>query len=279
LGEALYPPELPAEVLAERQTQLDEAMEELAAHPDAADALIWVGRRQGYLGDYRGAIETFSRGIELHPGDARLFRHRGHRYITVREFDRAINDFRRAAELVEGTEDQVEPDGQPNALGIPTSTLHFNIWYHYGLAHYLKGEFEEAAERYRRCMEVSAHPDSRVATAHWLYMSLRRSGQEAEAARMIRGMELDILAPDVIESGSYLDLLYLYSGREGGEAPPDPETLEGATKGYGVGNWMLYNGDPQGALSVFRGILEARDQWGAFGYIAAEAEVARSQDP
>jgi len=279
LGEPLYPPELPPEVLEERQAQLAEALEELAAQPDDADAIIWAGRRQGYLGDYRGAIETFSRGIELYPGDARFLRHRGHRYITVREFDRAINDFRRAAELVEGTEDEVEPDGQPNALGIPTSTLHFNIWYHYGLAHYLKGEFPEAADRYRRCMQVSAHPDSKVATAHWLYMSLRRSGQEEEAARMIQGMELELLAPEVVESGSYLELLYLYSGGEFGGGPPDPGTLEGATKGYGIGNWMLYNGDAQGAQEVFRDVLEARDQWGAFGYIAAEAEVARFPNP
>lgn len=279
LGEPLYPPELPPEVLGERQMQLDQALEDLAAHPDDADAIIWAGRRQGYLGDYRGAIETFSRGIELYPGDARFLRHRGHRYITVREFDRAITDFRRAVELVEGTEDEVEPDGQPNALGIPTSTLHFNIWYHYGLAHYLKGEFGEAADLYWRCMEVSAHPDSRVATAHWLYMSLRRSGQEEEAARVIQGMELETLAPEVIESGSYLELLYLYAGREGREGPLDPGTLEGATKGYGIGNWMLYNGDVQGALEVFRDVLEARDQWGAFGYIAAEAEVARAPIP
>jgi tetratricopeptide (TPR) repeat protein len=141
LGEPLYPPEASDETRAEQQAQLNEALAALAADPEGADALIWAGRRYAYLGDYRKAMEIYTRGIELHPRDARFYRHRGHRHITVREFDGAIADFARATELIRGREDEVEPDGQPNALGIPTSTLHFNIWYHFGLAHYLKGEF------------------------------------------------------------------------------------------------------------------------------------------
>jgi tetratricopeptide (TPR) repeat protein len=275
LGDSLYPPELPEEVRTRRQEQLDEALLELEADPEGADALIWVGRRYAYLGKFREAIEAFTRGIAAHPEDARLYRHRGHRYITLRELDRAIADFNRAAELTEGADDEVEPDGQPNALGIPTSTLHFNIWYHFGLAHYLKGEYEEAADKYRRCMEVSVHPDSKIATAHWWYMSLRRAGRQEEARALIQGMDLEAMAPEVIESGSYLALLRLYAAGEGGEGAPDPGTLDGATQGYGIGNWKLYNGDRQGAQEVFRTIVAARDQWGAFGYIAAEADLAR----
>ena len=55
--------------------------------------------------------------------------------MTVRELDNAIADFERATELTEGQPDEVDPDGLPNALGIPTSTLQFNIWYHLALAH------------------------------------------------------------------------------------------------------------------------------------------------
>ena len=277
LGEPLFPPETPADVRAGQQAQLDEALADLEADPEGADALIWAGRRYAYMGDYRKAVEIFGRGIELHPGDARFYRHRGHRHITLREFDDAITDLDRAAELIQGTADMVEPDGQPNALGIPTSTLHFNIWYHLGLAHYLKGEFQEAADKYSQCMDASAHPDSKVATAHWWYMSLRRDGREGEARALVHGLDLDALAPDVIESGSYLDLLRLYASEGEGEGAPDPGSLEGATRGYGIGNWKLYNGDTEGALEVFRTIVGARNQWGAFGYIAAEADLARME--
>jgi len=275
LGEPLYPPEAAAETRAGQRAQLEEALEDLAADPDGADALIWAGRRYAYLGEYRKAVEIFTRGIAIHPEDARFYRHRGHRRITLREFDEAIADLTRATELIRGTADEVEPDGQPNALGIPTSTLHFNIWYHLGLAHYLKGEFDEAAETYRWCMEVSEHPDSKVATAYWWYMSLQRAGRGGEAQALVRELDLDDLAPEVIESGSYLALLRLYAAGGEGERAPDPQSLEGATQGYGLGNWKLYHGDRAGALEQFRRIVAARNQWGAFGYIAAEAELAR----
>lgn len=277
LGEPLYPPDLEADVLSRREEQLADALEDLEADPNGADAIIWAGRRYAYLGRYREAISLFSAGIAAHPGDARFYRHRGHRYITVRDFDSAIEDFRRATELIEGTEDEVEPDGQPNALGIPTSTLHFNIFYHYGLAHFVKGDFEEAEAIYRRCMEASVHPDSKAATAHWLYMTLRRLGKDEEAQALLDGMDLDALAPDVIESGAYLELLRLYKGASvelaGGE--DTPETMENAARAYGIGAFHLYNGRAEEAERVFEAIIGARDQWPAFGYIAAEADLAR----
>ena len=125
----------------------------------------------------------------------------GHRYVSVRELDNAIADFRRAAELT---------DGLPNARGIPTSTLQFNIWYHLGLAHYLKGEFEEAAEAYEQCARVSEHDDSKVATAYWRYMTLDRLGRTDEAQRVLESVSEDM---DLIESGGCLDLLLLFRGK------------------------------------------------------------------
>jgi tetratricopeptide (TPR) repeat protein len=256
-----------------------EALADLEADPEDADALIWVGRRYAYMGDYRRAIDLYSRGIEDHPEDARFLRHRGHRWISVREPDRAIEDFRRAVDLIAGTEDEVEPDGQPNAMGVPTSTLHFNIWYHYGLAHFIKGEFEKAAEIYQRCMEASVHADSKVATAHWWYMALRRAGREDEARELISGWDLAGWEREIIESGSYLELLKLYAGAETSADAVleslEAESLEGATLGYGIGNFHLYNGRPDEAYAVFQRIVDAEGQWAAFGYIAAEADLAR----
>jgi len=275
LGEPLSAPELPEEILSQRQEQMMEALTTLEADPTNADALIWVGRRAAYLGDYRRAIEFFSIGVQRFPDDPRFLRHRGHRYITVRELDNAIADFAAAAELIQGTQDQVEPDGQPNAMGIPTSTLHFNIWYHYGLAHYLKGEFDQAVQKYVECMAVSEHPDSKVATAHWWYMALRRIGMDTEAQDLIQGLNLDALASNVIESGSYLELLQLYARGSGEAEVTDLQDQEQAAAGYGYGNWRLYNGDEAGATAIFQAMVAARSQWASFGYIAAEADLAR----
>ena len=197
LGTPLYAPALSTEDEQDRTAKLAEARAALDADPTSVDATIWLGRRLAYLGRFRDAIDTFTAAIERHPDDARLYRHRGHRYITVRRFRDAIDDLERAARLIEGTADEIEPDGLPNARNVPTSTLHFNVWYHLGLARYLAGDLDGARDAYRSCLAVSKNPDSLVATTHWLYMTLRRLGKARQAAKLLEPIRADL---DVIES-------------------------------------------------------------------------------
>ncbi len=275
-GEALYPPEMSEEARADREARLAEARADYEADPDNADAIIWLGRRTAYLGEYLEAIAIYSEGIAKHPDDPRMYRHRGHRYITVRRFDDAIADLERAAQLIAGSEDEVEPDGMPNARNIPTSTLHSNIWYHLGLAYFLKGDLENALRAYRECMTVSGNPDMLVATSHWLYMTLRRLGREEEAAAVLEPIHSDM---DIIENGTYHRLLLMYKGELDAETllaeAQTADGLENATLGYGIGNWHYYNGRLEQAEIVFRSVLQG-SQWAAFGYIAAEADVQRT---
>lgn len=276
LGDTLTTPDLPDAVRETYMARYAEAEEDLVADPSNVDALIWMGRRTAYLGQYRAAIDIFTHAMTLHPEDARLYRHRGHRYLTVREPSKAIADFERAVELIEGTEDEVEPDGLPNAMNTPTSTLHFNIWYHLGLAHYLRGDFDAAEEAYRACLDASVHPDSVVATSYWLYLTLRRLGKDQEAAALLEGIDEDM---EIIESTAYLDLLLLFKGERTLEDLTGPDggqaTLQGTTMAYGIGAWHLVEGRLEEAEATFRRIMEGRSQWSAFGYQAAEAELAR----
>jgi tetratricopeptide (TPR) repeat protein len=273
LGERLYTPPIPAATQAIYEQRLAEARRSYDRTPANADSIIWLGRRTAYLGRYREAIAIFTEGITKHPGDARMYRHRGHRYISVRELDRAVVDLSHAAALTAGRPDEIEPDGIPNARNIPTSTLQSNIWYHLGLAHYLKGDFERALASYREAMRVSRNPDMLVATSHWLYMTLRRLGRAADAGSVLAPISRDM---DIIENDAYHRLLLLYKG----ELPPDSlapsgaDALNDASVGYGLGNWHLYNGRREEATQVFRRVL-AGGNWPAFGYIAAEAELAR----
>lgn len=276
LGEPLYPVPASAEVAAQQVRDREAAREDYEADPNDADAIIWLGRRTAYLGLYDEAIEIYSEGIEKHPDDARMYRHRGHRYISIRQFDRAIEDLSHAADLVRGTDDRVEPDGQPNARNIPTGTLQSNIFYHLGLAHYLKGDFEAALPVYRECMEVSRNPDMLVATSHWLYMTLRRLGRDDEAAEVLEPITADM---DVIENRSYHQLLLMYKGEVAPEELWDPtrDDPSGAAAAYGVANWYVYGGERERGIDAFRTIVQAT-QWAGFGYIAAEAELARLED-
>ena len=274
-GDSLVPVAAPDSVRAVQWAQLDSAHAALVARPDDPDAWIWLGRRLAYLGHYRAALTAFTDALARHPGDARLLRHRGHRYITIRELDAAVEDFTRAATLVWGMPDEVEPDGQPNALGIPTSTLQFNIWYHLGLARYLQGDFERAVSAYRECLAVSTNPDALVATRYWLYRTERRLGRDTAAAAVLEPITADL---EVIENDAYHRLLLLFRGDARADdllaSARSGDAIQNATLAYGVGAWLLVNGDSARAREVFQEIL-AGPQWAAFGYLASEAEVAR----
>jgi tetratricopeptide (TPR) repeat protein len=258
------------------EADLRQAEQDLAAKPNDADAMIWVGRRLGYLWRYQDAIAMFSKGIAAHPNDPRMYRHRGHRYITTRQFDRAIADFDKAVSLIKGTPDAIEPDGAPNPSGKPRSTLHFNIWYHLALSHYLKGDYEKALAAWNECMKVSDNDDSIVATSDWMWMTLMRLGRKAEAAKVLERITPKM---EILENGAYHRRLLMYKGLEKPEALLDPanaDALTIATQGYGVGNWYFVNGDRAKAMSTFEKVV-AGPQWSAFGYIAAEADLARSR--
>lgn len=256
------------------EANLAAAEAELAANPDSPDALIWLGRRQAYLWHYRDALETFGRGVERFPEDPRFYRHRGHRHITLRNFDAAVADFEKAASLFAGQPDEIEPDGQPNALNQPRSTLQFNVWYHLGLAYYLKGDFEDALRAYEECMKVSNNDDSIVATSDWYWMTLMRLDRKAEADKILARITPEM---DIIENTSYHRRLLMYKGEETPEALLDTTTADDltiATQGYGVGNWYLVTGDTAKAREIFERVVSGRS-WSAFGFIAAEADLAR----
>lgn len=265
-----------AETRARYETQLASARSAYEHTPSNADSIIWLGRRLAYLGRIREAIAVYTRGISLHPDNPWLYRHRGHRYITVRELDNAIRDFERAAKLVEGKPDEVEPDGQPNARNIPIGTLHSNIDYHLALAYYLKGEFARALPIYARELKSATNDDRRVSIAHWYYMALRRLGRDAEAAEVLRFVKPTM---NIIENDTYHELLLLYRGELPADSILAPAasgemSVADATAGYGIANWHFYNGRRDEAVNLFRRIVSG-GQWGAFGFIAAEAELAR----
>lgn len=275
LGQPLVPPSLAPETAARMEAQLAEARAAWDRDREDADALIWVGRRTAYLGRYREAIDLFSEGIARHPDDARMYRHRGHRYLTVREIDKAIADLEKAVRLIAGQPDQVEPDGLPNARNIPTGTLHSNVYYHLALGYYLKGDFDRAADTWARAREVVGNADNLVAASHWLYLSLRRAGRDADAQAVLRPIAADL---DVIENGEYHQLLLMYKG----ERTPDAvlasagDDAGGSAARYGVSAWHLINGRRDDARSLWTTILEGPD-WPSFGHLAAEAELARSK--
>ena len=252
---------------ADDKGEIAKAQEKLSADPNNVELIIALGRAQATVWHYNDAIETYTRGIKIAPANAMLYRHRGHRYISTRQFNKAVADLAKAAKLKDDD---------------------FDIWYHLGLAHYLKGEFAKAAAAYERCYAVAeknraqaeankeGRDDSVIAISDWLYMTCRRMKKDADAAKVLEKITPQM---QVKENKSYYDRLLFYKGLKAEADLVNVEKatdLEIATVGYGIGNWHLYSGNRAKAEEYFRRIVAGK-YWPAFGFIAAEAELARKK--
>ena len=279
LGNPLYPKFYSEEVQQQRLEEWQKAADRYVQDSTDLEHIIWYGRRTAYLQKYREAIRIYSQGLKQYPQSARLLRHRGHRYISLRDFDKAIGDFEKAASLMEGKPMHTEADGLPNRFNVPLGNTHFNIYYHWGLAHYLKGNFDQAADIYEQCLKYCNNDDLMTATLDWLYMAYRRQQDTLKAAALLERVHPEM---KIIENHSYFRRLMMYKGQENpdsllqvnDEADEDAKFLTLATQGYGVANWYHYHGQEEQALEILNAVI-ATDSWAAFGYIAAEADLAR----
>ncbi|MCA9736199.1 MAG: tetratricopeptide repeat protein, partial [Gemmatimonadetes bacterium] len=91
---------------------------------------------------YRQAMRLYTRAAELAPEDWRPWRFRGHRHLSVREFDAGIADLERAREL---------------------APYNWDVAYHLGLAYFLAGRFSEAADAYMRCLDLAEDAEAAAA--------------------------------------------------------------------------------------------------------------------
>ncbi|OGD27828.1 MAG: hypothetical protein A2Y56_07610, partial [Candidatus Aminicenantes bacterium RBG_13_63_10] len=253
LGRPLYATPAAGEALAKLEKDLAGALAQRKASPNDPEALVLHGRRLAALWRYNEAIEVFTDGIMRWSDNVMLFRHRGHRFISIREFEKATLDLVKARTLKDND---------------------FDILYHLGLAFYLEGRFEMARPVYEACLLAAADEGGSVAVRHWLYMTLRRLARTDEAAALLEDIRPEM---EVGENIPYLNLLLLYKGLkteqdilELMEASP----LDAATLGNGLAVWRLTNGREAEARALMEKIVSL-DHWPAFGFIAAEAELAR----
>jgi dipeptidyl aminopeptidase/acylaminoacyl peptidase/tetratricopeptide (TPR) repeat protein len=274
LGTPLLAQEPAADARARLQKDLETAQADFLKKPDDVDTIVRLGRRLSALGRYREAVEVYTRGLARYPLDPRLLRHRGHRYVTLRDYDKALADLSRAAELTKGKPDM--PDGDPPAgpLAGATSTLQYAIYYHLGLVHYLRGDFARAVPAYRECLRIAQGNDDRVvAVTDWLYLTLRRLGKDEDAQKLLPANLADL---KVQENYVYRNRLRMYRG----ELPPEDLLRTGgddigvATYGYAVGTWYLLTGEKEKARETYAHVVDGK-AWPAFGYAAAEMEIVR----
>jgi tetratricopeptide (TPR) repeat protein len=223
----------------------------LAADPRNVEQFIRLGIAQSGVRQFREAIETFTRGLAIAPNDPMLYRWRGHRYLSVREFDRALADLTR---------------------GLQLDTTNYGILYHLGIIRYLRGEFPQAADLFSRAQRRAPEAGELAGSTDWLWMSLSRAGRAAEAKAMLDRR------PDSLEvTNAYTQRLRLYRGEIGPDqviTPADTGDVAMATLSYGIGNWHLLRGDTVRARDWFERSVRSGG-WPAFGFIVSEAELRR----
>ena len=223
----------------------------LEADPRNITGIIDLGVAQSGARQFREAIATFTRGLEIEPTNALLLRWRGHRYLSVREFDRAFADLTRG--------------------GAIDSTI-YGIWYHLGVVQYLRGDFAEAAASFAKAQPIAPDAGELAGSTDWLWMSLSRAGRGAEAKAM-----LDRRPDSKPVTNAYTRRLQLYRGEIGPEAvltPTDTDDVQVATLAYGLGNWYLVRGDKAQARKWFERSIQSGG-WPAFGFIVSEVELRR----
>ncbi|MEM9705743.1 MAG: hypothetical protein AAF850_06650 [Pseudomonadota bacterium] len=266
--------ELPEAFKAKQEQLLAQARASVDANPQDAMALIWVGRRLGYLGRYKEALTVYFDGAEAFPDDGRFMRHAGHRLISVREFTRAVEALSAAQDTMAEKPDAVEPDGLPNTRGIPTSTTKGNIFYHLALAHYLLGDFNAAAIAWAEAAAVAENPDAAAAARYWLYISRSRAGDEAGATAALAPVDQSW---PVFENTAYFEMALCFKGAGDCEAlykqADDASGVAGGTLLYGLGAKALIDGERRKARRYFDRATAAGAPT-AFGVIAAEQDLA-----
>ena len=223
----------------------------LAAEPKSIARIIELGVAESGARQFREAIATFTRGLEIDPNNALLLRWRGHRYLSVREFDRAFADLTRGAAI------------DPTIYG---------LWYHLGVVQYLRGDFSEAAASFAKAQPIAPDAGELAGSTDWLWMSLSRAGNGAEAKAM-----LDRRPDNKPVTNAYTRRLQLYRGEIGPEVvvtAADTDELQLATLAYGLGNWYLVRGDKAQARAWFERSIQSGG-WPAFGFIVSEAELRR----
>jgi cytochrome c-type biogenesis protein CcmH/NrfG len=223
----------------------------LASDPRNVERFIQLGVAQSGVRQFREAIQTFTRGLAIAPNDPMLYRWRGHRYLSVRDFDHAMADL---------------------THGFRLDSTNYGVLYHLGIVRFARGDFAGAADAFKRAQPHAPDAGELAGATDWLWMSLSRAGRKAEATVML-ARRPDSLPTNV----AYAQRLRLYRGQIGPDAvitPADTGDVAVATLSYGIGNWYLVRGDTARARSWFERSIRSGG-WPGFGFIMSEVELRR----
>ncbi len=226
----------------------------IALDPRNAESHLQKCRALAALRRHDEAIPACTESLRLKPDSAEALRDRGHYYLNLGKTDPGLADLKKAESLTKDDR---------------------GIYYHLGMAYYLKGDFANSAKAYEGCLANSSDDATRVECSAWLYPSLRRAGREADAKKLLDGIHITSLPG---HPGNYLDRLLLFKGLKSEDEVAKTMSAEGglseSTVGYTIGLWHLLSGRQARARDYFEKAIASK-YTPAWGYRASEAELKR----
>ncbi len=238
------------------------------------DDFILIGRQLVASNRFSKTIENYSQGLVMYPNSFKLLRHRGHRYINLRQLDKAIADLSKAEELI-----RLQPDvWEYDPAGKPSATYQHQIWYHIGVYHFLNRNYLKSATAFEKCL-AAAHEGNNIAGASdWLYNAYQRSGQKDKLENILKPFTLDFAIED--KEYPYFRRLLFYKGLITQQQlvdvskPIDQMTLSEVTKLYGMANWFAYQGDLVKASEIYNLVVQSKE-WPGFAVASAEKDLQK----
>jgi len=221
----------------------------LNADPKNAQRYIDLAVAQSGVRQFREAIATCTKGLEIAPNNALLLRWRGHRYLSTRQFDLAMADLSRGATL--------------------DSTI-YGIWYHMGVTRFALRDFTGAAQAFSKALPIAPDGGEQNGSVDWLWMALSRAGKSAEAQAL-----LDRKPDTNSVKNAYSQRIAMYRALTKPEnlfTPADTADVQVATLNFGLGNYYLVKGDTARAKAAFQKSI-ASGGWPGFGFIVSEIEL------
>ncbi|MGI9262602.1 MAG: hypothetical protein ACR2QR_11235, partial [Woeseiaceae bacterium] len=169
------------------------------------------------------------------------------------------------AELVEGIQDSYEPDGIINARHQYLGSYRSNVHYYLGQTSWSVGDYQATYDGMMRAAAepLVQHDDRRIATGFWLYLALRKLGNDEEAQAVVDAIPEGL---ELVENHDYYLGVRLFKGTLSEE---ELLSFSGLNSTFGAAMVHLIEGREDTAEQMLQDLVAGSSQ----GYWPAESEL------